>query len=128
MHGTKQDRQLPMYGSKGIGIQHGRLEMHGKPRDFTWTMLSTTAEAGATEITLMDAVDWVIGEELVIASTDFDMNQAETRHITAVSLNRKTLTLDKPLKYLHYSAVETYGDHQFPMRAEVGLLTRNVKY
>ncbi len=29
-------------------------------------------------------------------------------------------------KYLHYSADETYGSAIFPMRCEVGLLSRNV--
>lgn len=33
----------------------------------------------------MDAVDWQVGEEIVIASTDFEMEHAETRLITAVS-------------------------------------------
>jgi hypothetical protein len=30
------------------------------------------------------AFDWTIGEEIVIASTSFDHNEAETRFITAV--------------------------------------------
>lgn len=29
--------------------------------------------------------------------------------------------------YQHYSEIEIYGDVEFPMRAEVGLLTRNIK-
>ena len=75
----------------------------------------------------MVVVDWQVGEEIVIASTDYEMEHAETRFITAVSNDKKTLTLNQPLKYKHYSAVETYGSDDFPMRCEVGLLTRNVK-
>jgi len=38
------------------------------------------------------------------------------------------LTLDKKLDFEHFAAVETYGDRFIDMRAEVGLLTRNVKF
>ena len=51
---------------------------------------------------------------------------SEVRTITAVS--GRTLTLSAPLLYEHYAAVDTYGDETIEMRAEVGLLTRNIKY
>ena len=37
-----------------------------------------------------------------------------------------TLTLNAPLNFQHYAAVETYGTQQVHLRAEVGLLTRNI--
>ena len=45
--------------------------------------------------------------------------------------NRDTnpvITFDTALVYKHYAGVETYGDDTLEMRAEVGLLSRNVKY
>jgi len=50
--------------------------MHGIERPITWTDLKTTVEAGATEITLNDmqngaTLDWAVGENIVIASTDY---------------------------------------------------------
>ncbi len=48
--------------------------MHGDPRIPTWTELSTTADVGATTITLTTAVNWLIGDEIGIASTEFDHN------------------------------------------------------
>jgi hypothetical protein len=108
-------------------VHHGVLDIHGKPRTPTFTFLASTADVGATQITMMVEVDWQVGEEIVIASTDYEMEHAETRLITAVSTDKKTLTLSSALKYKHYSAVETYGSEDFPMRCEVGLLTRNVK-
>ena len=36
--------------------------------------------------------------------------------------------MDKPFKYKHYAATEAYGDETIDMRAEVGLLSRNVKF
>ena len=47
------------------------LRLHGKPRTPTWTNLAQTANVGANQITLKEAVDWENGEEIVIASTSF---------------------------------------------------------
>lgn len=38
------------------------------------------------------------------------------------------VTLDSPLDYKHYSGITNYGNEFIEMRAEVGLLTRNVVY
>ena len=64
----------------------------------------------------------------MIASTDFDGDHAEERTITGVYFDGLTLTLDKPLQYTHYAGEQTYGDETISMRAEVGLLSRNIKY
>lgn len=39
-----------------------------------------------------------------------------------------TLTLNATLKYDHYAAIDEYGTETIEIRAEVGLLTRNVVY
>ena len=135
MHGDERTPALPIYGNKVIAIRFGRLEMHGPPRSHVWTDIGTTANAGDTCIYLSDMVDgaqldWQVGEEFVIASTDFEATHAEKRVISSVN-NRDTtpeVCFDDPLAYMHYSAIETYGDQSIEMRAEVGLLSRNVKY
>ena len=38
------------------------------------------------------------------------------------------LTLDKPLRYKHFASTEYYGTDSIDMRAEVGLLSRNVVF
>jgi hypothetical protein len=107
-------------GDRGIMISGGTLNLHGD-RTHTWTKLSATAEAGATRIQVLDATGWRVGDEIVLASTDFDPRQAEVRMITGVRGN--TLTLDRPLEYMHFGKVTFDVDE----RGEVGLLTRNVK-
>ena len=66
----------------------------------------------------------------MISSTTFDIYEAEERTIASVSADKMTITVTEPFKYRHYSEVEQYNDgsttHDFPMRAEVGLLTRNI--
>ena len=119
---------MPSLGdNKAIGV-FGGLEIHGKPRNVTWTKLNETARAGASRITLEQAVDWEVGEELVIATTSYDLNQAETFAIVGVSSDRRTLTLNGNLLKNHLVVERTYdsGAH-FRIAAAVGLLSRNVK-
>src|SRR5580698_6223977 len=89
---------------RGIMLMGGTLNLHGD-RTNSWTKLSSTANAGATSIQVLNAADWKAGEEIVLASTDFDPRQAERRTITAVHANTNggnTITLDKKLDYMHF--------------------------
>jgi len=67
-----------------------------------------------------DVSDWRPGDSVVIASTDFDFEQAEEFEIVSVDGNK--ITLQGEIKFSHYG--EEY--ETINMRAEVGLLTRNV--
>lgn len=98
----------------------------------SWTQLDGTAEAGATQLTLADATGWQVGDRIAIASTDFSPDQAEERTVIAVSEDGRTITLDQPLEYMHYGQIDRYDDpdgdvHLLDMRAEVALLSRDVK-
>ncbi len=105
---------------RGIMLMGGTLNLHGN-RTNTWTKLSSTANAGATSIQVLNAAGWRVGDEIVLASTDYDPRQAERRTISAVSGN--TITLDKKLDYMHFGKITFDVDE----RGEVGLLTRNIK-
>ena len=115
-----EGEQLMGMGDRGIMMSGGTLNLHGN-RTHTWTKLASTAEAGATTINVLDASQWQAGDEIVLASTDYDPRQAERRTIAAVSGN--TITLTEPLEYMHFGKI-TYGVDE---RGEVGLLTRNIK-
>ena len=114
------DEQMMGMGDRGIMLSGGTLNLHGD-RSNSWTKLSKTAEAGSTSIDVLNAAQWKAGDEIVLASTDFEPRQAERRTITAISGN--TLTLDKPLDYMHFGEI-TFGVDE---RGEVGMLTRNIK-
>ena len=105
---------------RGIMVMGGTLNLHGD-RQNTWTKLATTAEAGSNLIQVLNAAGWRVGDEIVLASTDFDPRQAERRTISAISGN--TITLDKKLDYMHFGKITFDVDE----RGEVGLLTRNIR-
>jgi len=107
-------------GDRGIMMMAGTLSLHGDRKN-AWTKLTKTAKAGSTQIDVLNAAGWRKGDQIVLASTDFDPHQAEQRTITAISGN--ALTLDKPLQYMHFGEI-TFGVDE---RGEVGLLTRNIK-
>ena len=85
---------------RGIMLMGGTLNLHGD-RQNTWTKLARTAEAGSNSIQVLNAAGWRVGDEIVLASTDFDPRQAERRTIAAISGN--TITLDKQLDSMHRS-------------------------
>ena len=115
-----KDEQLMGMGDRGIMLSGGTLNLHGN-RTNTWTKLASTAEAGSNTIEVLNAAQWQVGDEIVLASTDFDPRQAERRTIAAISGN--TLTLDRALDYMHFGNISFEVDE----RGEVGLLTRNIK-
>ena len=116
---VKKEELMGM-GDRGIMISGGTLNLHGNVRN-SWTKLAKTAAAGSTAIEVLSAAEWKVGDEIVLASTDFNPRQAERRTIAALSGN--TITLDRKLDYMHFGKVTFDVDE----RGEVGLLTRNIR-
>src|SRR5678816_861551 len=105
---------------RGIMLMGGTLNLHGD-RQNTWSKLARTAEAGSTSIEVLNAAGWKVGDETVLASTDFNPRQAERRTISAIRGN--TITLDNKLDYMHFGKITFDVDE----RGEVGMITRNIK-
>nr|XP_014351910.1 PREDICTED: fibrocystin-L [Latimeria chalumnae] len=118
----------PNQGSKVLGV-FGGLDLHGIPHSLYKTKLANTVVEGSWNLSVMDAVDWKVGDEVLITTTSYDSWQTETRIISAVSSDRKSLALDKPLAYTHIA--ETYqvpeSGQSYTLAADVGLLSRNIK-
>nr|MCU0417988.1 hypothetical protein [Cytophagaceae bacterium] len=112
---------------------NGRIELHGKTKT-SWTTLAANVSTGANQIQVTDDNhQWEVGDEIVIVSSRLSQNEAEKRTITALSTDRRTLTLNTPLAFPHIGRVHTYYRQTdgkswvADMRAEVGLLSKNIK-
>lgn len=128
LHGHVRSREIPVFGTKAIALREGTLDLHGLHVPITWTHLSSTADVGATELHLMQAVTWKQGDQIVLAPTGKSQRESEVLTITAVLNANKTLQVTPALRYKHISIVQTFnGVHRVETRAEVGMLTRNVK-
>ena len=134
LYGTEESPEIPEFGNKVIGMQYGTLDLHGLPKTPSWTELASTADVGATSITLTQAVNWVVGDKIAIAPTSFEKDEAEDREIKTISSDGLTITFDDPLQFKHFSGRIYFGDDTATIddskyryvRAEVGCLTRNL--
>ena len=130
LYGSKSSPEVilppfgPVLGAKAIGV-FGQLILHGQGRDIIWTHLAETALPGSDTIEVIDPPDWYAGDEIVIASTSFEMLHTEKFQI--LNISEGTITLNDTLKYKHLGEETVTDGHAYIQRAEVGLLTRNIK-
>lgn len=101
----------------------GIVSMHGQHLP-SWTKLAKTALQQDDSISLLDETGWLVNDKLVIASTDYDFEQAESFFITDI---RKTeLSLDNQIQFMHWGELQNFADKTLDQRAEVGRLSRNI--
>ena len=131
-----------------IAADGGSLQFFGDQRT-TYTRLAATADAGANQIRIHNAVDrnydgtidaddgffnWQIGDQIVIASSTQDYQDEDVRFITGIDDQgdgTSILTLDSALSNRHNGNIETYNNDTrsftIDLRAEVAVLNRNVR-
>jgi len=116
-------------------MNNATMNLQGRSLERTWTKLNASASAGEDVITFKDDMRniWNVGDEIIIASSDFDMNEAEQRTITGF-VNANTIRLNQVLQYDHFGELQNYThkidtdiNWTLDERAEVGLLTHNIK-
>ncbi|MEM6391747.1 MAG: carbohydrate-binding domain-containing protein, partial [Planctomycetota bacterium] len=125
----------------------GRLQFFGEEK-LSFTKLSQTASVGSNSIVVENVIErnydgtnsaasdgqlnWEVGDQIVIASSTRSYDDQAVRTITGVTdLGNGTtrLTLNAALTTRHYGEIELYdnGTRSIDLRAEVALLSRNVK-
>lgn len=117
-------------GAKVLALRDGIVDIHGMPTTPTWTKLETTAEVESSNITLIQPVNWTIGNQIIIATTgdQHSQRQSELRRIVDISSDQRTLILDRPLMYTHLGVTQDLNATTIDVRAEVGLLSHNVVF
>lgn len=111
---------------KGIDVDGGTLSLHGKRFYRTWTRLSKTAEVGDNILMLQDAVNWQVGQDIVLVTTamkdsrEWHQNEVLTiKEMYATSATGAAIRVSPSIQYRHIAT----GNYQ----AEVGLLSRTIK-
>ena len=134
LYGHQRSIRLPIYGAKVFAVRKGKLDFHGCRITTTWTEMDQSSEIGDSTIRLTHPVadDWYAGDEVVIASTGdiHHLHHSEQRTIASVSSDGYEITFTEPLKYTHIAECTSGWDWADTLcyRAEVGLLTRNIKF
>ena len=107
----------------------GSIEIHGRPRRRVWTILGADILPGTNTVYTAEPVDWQPGELVVITSSDFDYLHAEEAGVVSV-VNATQFTVNITFQWLHRGTIvpaeQVAWDSSVDMRAEVGLITRNV--
>lgn len=96
----------------------------GKQYHPTWTRLSRSANPGDDVLYLQDAVNWEVGQSIVVLTTRWNDSPAKHKNerltIVGISSNRKAIQVNRALTHLHYAGVEYQG--------EVLLLSRRILF
>lgn len=114
----------PGFGGKTFSVVDGILDIHGTKTAHSWTKLGAEVAPGATQIVLAEAPGWRVGDRVVIATSSTRMDDYDAAEIAAI--DGKTVTLKAPLKFKHFGTVRMVGDEKVDVRAEVGLINRNI--
>jgi hypothetical protein len=114
-------------GPKVIGVLGG-LDLHGLPHNVSWTRLNTTASSGQNLILLDKPIDWIVGDEIIVTTTDTNIEHTERHTIANISTDRTIITTVNSLVYTHIVIHNVFPNgNVFHIAAAVGLLTRNVR-
>ncbi len=127
----------------------GKMILPGSRRNAGWYRLGQSANVGDNFIVFpsnlqnqsplrpmgdsiapeYSSVPWKVGDEIVIAPSSYDLNEAETFKITSIVGNK--IYLNGTIKKFHLGQSEFYnatynGRVEFNPRAEIANLTRNI--
>lgn len=121
-----------------MAMDGGRIEMHGTPTT-SWTKLT---QVTGNVIRVAGPVGWSQGDKIVVVrskvmpqdASPLDAAQSEVREVMNVNSTTGDITLDLGFTHLHCTAGPATWSNpsatrswQLDQRAEVGLLTRNVR-
>lgn len=136
LRGTSKTTKIPGTSINYKAVVAGnnsQIELHGNTKT-SWTRLASNAAAGQNKITVLDnETGWSVGDEILIVSSRLKASEAEKRTITAISSDKKILTLNKNLTNPHIGRKKNYTrakdgkSWNVEMRAEVGLLSKSIK-
>lgn len=119
----------------GIGIGNkfilvydgGRLELHGHRKNaVAWTQLKQHASPGQSVLHLAEPVNWRVGDKVVLAPSGTAPQHVEEFTVTGLDASGDLIGIDPPLTRQHFGRVQTVRGFPVDMRAEVGLLTRDI--
>ncbi|MBI1193403.1 MAG: hypothetical protein GC205_09530 [Bacteroidetes bacterium] len=113
-------------GGKFLSVMDGgTLELHGASRDeLSWSVLDGTVLPGATSLTMVENSTWSAGDKIVLAPSG--VNPLEAEELTVVYSVGRTVTFTPALQHKHFGEIQMVDGKELDMRAEVGLLTRNI--
>ena len=111
---------------KGIAVDGGLLDLHGKRFYRTWSRIARTVLVGDNTIHLQDEVNWEAGQQIVLVTSAMkdarDFHQNEVHTISSVmdlaTGEGSIITIQGQAEYNHLASLN--------YQVEVGLLSRSI--
>jgi cell migration-inducing and hyaluronan-binding protein len=108
----------------------GSISLFGDTNRSTPTRLDGHLEVGANSLSVSEQVDWVAGDDIVVATTSYYPAQNEVFTLTSGGLTNN-LALSRDSQFFHYGAVQNFTDpdgdaYVLDERAYIANLTRNI--
>jgi hypothetical protein len=91
-------------GTKTLAVT-GRMEIYAPPVASTWTRLTQKAQIGDTSITVASTDGWAVGDEIIIAPTEFNSTGTEKFIITSIAAGG-VVGLDSAIEFFHYGSTQ----------------------
>ncbi|XP_054826531.1 fibrocystin [Eublepharis macularius] len=126
LHGSSHSPPFSPYGAKFLAVRNGTLSMHGCLPKVTVTHLKSGARPNDTRLSLMEAVDWKPGDDVVICGGGLGDAQKPDEVVTVQSVQGTDLYITSPLRYPHDISEEQVLGERLNLRAIVALLSRSV--
>lgn len=120
---TNMSENIMGGGTRGIVVMGGTLDLHGASPSVIWTRLSAHANANATALSLLQSVNWKIGDEIVIAPTDFYRaanGNSVTQRVALSAVNGNQVTIAQGLNAFRWGLL------QYPTTTGMSLSSANI--
>ena len=108
-------------GRKGItSTGEGKIDIHGKLFQKTWTRIASPANVGDDRVLIMEDVNWEVGQQIALITTiweDHLNNQNEV--LTIKAIDGRKIQFEETLQFYHHAGEE--------YQAEIVLLSRRIK-
>jgi hypothetical protein len=102
------DENMMGMGTRGIVVMGGLLNIHGATPEILWTKINEHAEAGATQIELNENTSWKVGDEIVVAPTDYyeAAGVSISQKLGIADINGTSVTLDAGLNAFRWGLLQ----------------------
>jgi hypothetical protein len=107
----------------------GQLLLTGRNGGQSWSRLANHLDKGHNFMDILKGSNWSVGDEVVVAPTDFDFDAYDLFRIDRVDSMHgfDRFYLNSTAQHTHYGTMQVHGGRPLENRAEVALLTRNIQ-
>ncbi|XP_066450287.1 fibrocystin [Eleutherodactylus coqui] len=126
LHGSASSAPLYPYGVKFLAVRNASISIHGWVPKFISTKLAYPARANDTQLTVMDPVDWRVGDQFVLCGSNFYGPVKQEELLTVVNVNDTQVSISPPLRYAYDIIDQPIKGEYVSLRPLVALLSRDI--